>query len=150
MKTSEKGIDFIKGFESLSLKPYLDSVNVPTIGYGATFYQDGSKVTMFDKPLTVKEAEELLAFHLEEFESCVDDNLKEKELTQNQYDALVSFAFNLGCGNLKNSTLIKKVKNNPLDKTIYNEFLKWNKAGGKVLRGLTRRRIGEADMYIGK
>lgn len=69
-------------------------------------------------------------------------------LTQNQFDALVSFTFNLGEGSLKSSTLLKKVNANPSDTTISSEFLKWNKAGGKVIDGLTKRRQAEAKLYF--
>jgi len=71
-------------------------------------------------------------------------------LTQNQFNSLVSFAYNVGVGNFMKSTLLKKVNNNRLDHTIKDEFLKWNKAGGKILNGLTKRRQNEADNYFTK
>ncbi len=151
-KISDKGVDLIKQFEGFSSKPYPDPATkgVPyTIGYGATFYQNGKKVTMVDKPITEKEAIELLKFMLARFEQYVDSYCVDS-LTQNQFDALVSFCYNVGPANLKASTLLKKVNANPNDETIREEFRKWNKGGGKVLKGLTRRREAEANLYFQK
>lgn len=151
-KISDKGVDLIKKFEGFSSKPYPDPATkgVPyTIGYGATFYQNGKKVTMADKPITEKEAIELLKFMLARFEQYVDSYCVDT-LTQNQFDALVSFCYNVGPANLKASTLLKKVNANPNDETIREEFRKWNKGGGKVLKGLTRRREAEANLYFQK
>jgi lysozyme len=148
-KTSNKGIELIKGFEGFSSKPYLCPAKICTIGYGATFYQDGKKVTMADKPITEKQAIELLKYMLTRFEQYVDSYCVDS-LTQNQFDALVSFCYNVGPANLKASTLLKKVNANPNDETIREEFKKWNKGGGKVLKGLTRRRQAEADLYFSK
>jgi lysozyme len=84
---------------------------------------------------------------LTQFEQYVDSFCIDT-ITQNQFDALVSFCYNVGPSNLKSSTLLKKVNLNPNDPTIKNEFLKWNRGGGKVLDGLTRRRQAEADLYF--
>ena len=146
MKINSKGIQLIKTFEGCLLNAYLDSVKIATIGYGATYYQNGSKVKIGDK-ITQEQANELLVFHLAVFADGVDD-LIDSEINENQFAALVSFAFNLGLGNLKKSTLLKKVNANPNDKSIALEFMKWNKAGGKVLSGLTRRRKSESDLYF--
>jgi lysozyme len=147
MKIDQKGLDLIKEFEGLSLKPYLCSAKVPTIGYGSTFYESGAKVQMTDKPITKERAEDLLEIVANRFATRVFTMLK-KPVTQNQFNALVSFAFNVGSGALSSSTLLKKVNANPKDLTIRNEFLKWNKAGGVTLKGLTNRRIKEADLYF--
>lgn len=147
MKIDKKGLDLIKEFEGLSLKPYLCSAKVPTIGYGSTFYESGAKVQMTDKPITKERAEVLLEIVANRFANRVFTMLK-KPVTQNQFNALVSFAFNVGSGALASSTLLKKVNANPKDLTIRNEFLKWNKAGGVTLKGLTNRRIKEADLYF--
>jgi lysozyme len=120
---------------------------VPTIGYGTTIYPNGQKVQLTDKVITSQEAEAYLQNDLRQFEKDVE-MLVQPALTQNQFDALVSFAYNLGIGNLSKSTLLKKVNAMPYDTTIRAEFLKWNKAGGKVLNGLTRRRTAEADLYF--
>lgn len=146
-KTGTKGIELIKSFEGFSSKPYLCPANVPTIGYGSTRYANGQKVTMNDKPISEVEATKLLADTLGQYELAVDAYCIDT-INQNQFDALVSFAYNLGNGNLKSSTLLKKVNINPNDPTIKDEFLKWNKAAGKVLSGLTKRRTAEANLYF--
>jgi lysozyme len=146
-KTSDKGIELIKRFEGLSLKPYLCAANVPTIGYGNTFYKNGKKVTLNDKPITEQKAIEMLKQSLEKFEQYVDSYTTDS-ITQNQFDALVSFCYNLGPANLKSSTLLKKVNANPNDQTIKDEFLKWTKAGGRKLAGLVKRREAEAALYF--
>lgn len=147
MKLGSKGLELIKSFEGFYSKPYLDPIGIPTIGYGATYYPNKKKVTMKDKPLTEKEASDLLKEMMITYENDVK-RLVKRELNQNQFDALVSFTYNLGGTNLGKSTLLKKVNANPCDKTIKDEFLKWNKAGGKVLNGLTRRRNAEAELYF--
>jgi lysozyme len=146
-KISQKGIDLIKKFEGLKLKPYLCSAGVPTIGYGNTFYETGKKVTLNDPAITEKRAEELLAHLLVSFEKYVDSFCRD-DISQSQFDALVSFAYNLGPNSLKASTLLKKVNANPSDPTIKAEFLKWTKAGGRVLKGLVLRREAEAALYF--
>jgi len=148
MKISQAGIDLIKGFEGLKLNAYLCSAGVPTIGYGSTFYPDKKPVKMGDKLKNKQEAEELLKATLLNFESGVSGLLFNVELKQNQFDALVSFAFNLGVGALAKSTLFKKVKANPNDKTIALEFAKWVNAGGQKLPGLIKRRKIESDFYF--
>ena len=146
-KISKKGLDLIKKFEGLKLKPYLCSAGVPTIGYGNTFYETGKKVTLNDPQITEKRAEELLAHLLVSFEKYVDSYCRD-DISQSQFDALVSFAYNLGPNSLKSSTLLKKVNANPSDPTIKAEFLKWTKAGGRVLKGLVLRREAEAALYF--
>ena len=143
MKISQKGLDLIKSFEGLELKAYKDSVGVLTIGWGST----GSHV----KPgmvITKEQAETLLKQDVSRFEKGVNDLVK-VPLTQNQFDSLVSFSFNLGLGNLKSSTLLKKLNASDYSGAA-NEFLRWNKAAGEVLNGLTRRRQAEKDMFEGK
>ena len=146
-KISKKGLDLIKKFEGLKLKPYLCSAGVPTIGYGNTLYEDGRKVSMKDSVITESRATELLSYSLRNLEQQVDSFCRD-DINQNQFDALVSFAFNLGPYNLKSSTLLKKVNKNPKDPTIRDEFMRWTKAGGKVLKGLVERRKAEADLYF--
>ena len=147
MKTSKRGLEVIKKHEGFRSKPYLCPAGVPTIGYGNTFYPDGVKVAMQDKPLSKDMADLLLALVVKDFEVGVNKYVQ-SNINQNQFDALVSFAYNLGLGALKKSTLLKKVNANPCDATIVNEFMKWNKAGGKVLNGLTKRRHDEATLYF--
>jgi lysozyme len=148
-KTGNAGIDLIKRFEGFRSAPYKCPAGVPTIGYGATFYPNGKKVTMSDKPITEAEATELLQSILVRFEQYVDSYCIDT-ITQNQFDALVSFCYNLGPANLKASTLLKKVNANPKDETIRAEFMKWTKAGGRTLKGLVTRRTAEADLYFKK
>jgi len=145
MKPSQQCYDLIKSFEGLSLKAYLDPIGIPTIGYGSIRHPNGDRVRMGDK-ITLQQAGEYLAHEVKEFADMV--SMLAPNINQSQFDALVSFAFNLGSGNLRASTLLKKVRNNPADPTIRQEFLKWNRAGGQVLRGLTRRRKAEADLYF--
>ncbi|MGL5904757.1 MAG: lysozyme [Cetobacterium sp.] len=142
MKISQKGIDLIKSFEGLELKAYQCSAKVWTIGFGST------KGVVPGMQITEKEAEEMLKKDLIYFERWVE-KLIEVELTQNQFDALVSFTYNLGEGALKNSTLRKFLNDKRYD-LVPAQFLRWNKAGGKVLNGLTRRREAEAKMFRGE
>jgi lysozyme len=145
--TSEKGIALIKKFEGFLPCPYLCFAGVPTIGYGNTFYEDGRKVTLSDKCISEKKADRLLRVVVQKFENGVNDLLT-TEVGPEQFSALVSFSYNVGLGALRRSTLLKKVNANPCDPTIGAEFLKWNKAGGKVLKGLTRRRTEEVELYF--
>lgn len=148
METSQKGIDLIKSFEGWYASPYLDPIGIPTIGYGFTYYPDTKKrVTMNDTPLGPQQGEDMLREVLKGYEQDVL-RLVKKPLTQNQFDALVSFTFNLGATNLSKSTLLKKINKNPNNPTIANEFAKWRLAGGRVFAGLERRRKAESDLYF--
>ena len=147
MKLDENGYKLIMEFEGLSLVPYLCAAKVPTIAYGSTFYPSGKKVTLQDPPINLATAKWMLKETANIFATQVNLLVKTK-LTQNQFNALVSFAFNLGSQALGKSTLLKKVNVNPNDPTIRNEFLKWNKSGGKELLGLTKRRTKEANLYF--
>jgi lysozyme len=147
MRLDSKGYDLIKSFEGLSLKPYKCSAGVPTIGYGSTYYENGIKVQMSDAPITGARAEILLKNVADRFAQKVA-NLIKKPITQNQFNALVSFAFNVGSGALASSTLLKLVNENPNNAMISKEFLKWNKANGKTIQGLTNRRIKESALYF--
>ena len=149
MKLNDKGYNLIKEFEGLKLKPYLCSAGVPTIGYGNTYYLDNTKVKLTDAPISKQMAEILLQRTADVYASKVA-NLIKKPVTQNQFNALVSFAFNLGVRALQNSTLLRLVNINPNDANIAKEFLKWNKAGGRVVQGLTNRRIKESALYFTK
>ena len=142
MKISNKGIELIKRHEGLRLKAYKCPAGVWTIGYGHT-----GKDTYEGLEITPGSANELLTLDLERFEKAVN-RLVESAINQQQFDALVSFAFNLGEGALKNSTLLKRINANPIDATISGEFSKWVNAGGKPLPGLVRRRKEEADLYF--
>lgn len=147
MKTSAKGLALIKKYEGFYSKPYLDPVGIPTIGYGVIKYPNGKRVTMKDPAMTEKQASDMLAQLLEQTYEKDVNRLVKVALNQNQFDALVSFTYNLGGTNLGKSTLLRKVNVNPCDPTIKAEFPRWNKAGGRVLAGLTRRRNEEAELY---
>lgn len=139
MQTSEAGISLIKRFEGCRLKAYSDIVGVYTIGYGHT---GGVKLGTI---ITEEEAEALLKRDLKRFELSIA-RLITRRLTQNQFDALVSFCFNLGAGALQRSTLRQKI-NRMEDSEVPAEFMKWSKAGGRVVPGLLRRRKAEAEFY---
>jgi len=146
MIPSQNCINMIKMFEGFRAKPYKCPAGVPTIGYGSTFYSNGKKVTLKDKPITEQDATNLLTTVVTNFSSGVSKLLK-IQVTQNQFDALVDFAYNVGIGNLKSSTLLKKVNAKNFSGAAL-EFIKWNKADGKVLPGLTKRRTAEKDLFI--
>jgi len=140
MKITHRAIELIKRYEGLRLDAYLDAVNVPTIGYGHTH-----GVVMGTK-ISAPEAEEFLRGDLEQFETGVA-KLLTVTIRQSQFDALVSFAFNLGLGNFKDSTL-RKHTNDGKPMQAAQEFPKWINAGGKPLLGLLRRRLSEALLYL--
>ena len=142
MKTSNKGIDLIKKYEGLRLKAYKCPAGVWTIGYGHT----GADVAE-GLEITEERADELLLSDIAQFENHVNSVVK-STIKQNQFDALVSFAFNLGGLSIKNSTLLKRVNANPIDPAISDEFAKWVNAGGKRLAGLVKRRAEEAELYF--
>jgi lysozyme len=147
MILDNKGFLFITKHEGLSLKPYLCPAKIPTIGYGNTYYSDGKRVTLLDKDITKQQAFDMFKEIANRFGKRVDE-LVTSNINQNQFNALVSFAYNVGTGNFSSSTLLKKINKNPNDLTLKAEFLRWNKAGGKVINGLTNRRNEEADLYF--
>lgn len=148
MKTSDKGLSLIKTFEGFSAKPYLCPAGVPTIGYGATYYPDGRRVTMQDRPVTEADATAMLRAMLASYEAGIARYVQ-VPLTQGQYDALVSFAYNLGLAALKSSTLLRLLNARNYAGAAA-QFGRWNRAGGKVLPGLTRRREAERQMFVGR
>lgn len=148
MKTSINGINLIIKYEGFKSKPYLCPAGIATIGYGSTKYEDGTKVTLEDPEITPEQGIELLKRTLDIYEGCVKIYTREVDINQNQFDALVSFVYNIGCFNFGQSTLVKKLKNDPNDKTISAQFARWNKGGGKVLKGLVKRRAEEAKLYF--
>jgi len=142
MKISQEGLALIKKFEGCELKAYHCAAGVPTIGYGSTH-----GVTM-DMEITQEEADELLMDDVSKFEEAVTKAVK-VPLEQNQYDALVSWTFNLGPSNLSSSTMLR-VLNEGNYEEVPAQIKRWNKAGGKVLQGLIRRREAEALLFEGK
>ena len=147
MKTGTNGIELIKKYEGFRSDPYRCPADVPTIGYGATYYPNGSKVSLSDPPISKEYAEELLKEMLKTYEAGVERYVQ-TNINGNQFDAMVSFSYNLGLGALQKSTLLKKVNIDPCDPQISNEFKKWVRAGGVVLKGLQRRRKEEAELYF--
>ncbi|HBC9222184.1 TPA: lysozyme [Enterobacter cloacae] len=145
MQTSEKGIALIKEFEGCKLTAYQDSVGVWTIGYGWTQPVDGKPIRA---GMTIKQetAERLLKTGLVRYESDVS-RLVKVGMTQGQFDALVSFTYNLGARSLSTSTILRKLNTGDYAGAA-DEFLRWNKAGGKVLNGLTRRREAERALFL--
>ena len=143
---TQKAINLIKESEGCRLKAYKCSAGVDTIGYGNTFYENGTKVKIGDV-ITQQRAEELLLFILEGFLSGINKVVKVK-LNDNQIGAIVCFVYNIGIGNFTKSTLLKKLNQNPNDPTIKDEFMKWNKVNKVVLKGLEVRRSKEALLYF--
>ena len=142
MKISSTGVDLIKHFESCKLTAYQDSVGIWTIGWGHTGSVKKGDIW------TQGEADNILLNDLDKFEGYVNQYVK-VPLTQNQFDALVSWTFNLGPGNLKSSTMLTKLNEKKYDE-VPSQMKRWNKAGGKVLHGLERRRNAEAAMFSGE
>lgn len=146
MVISNKLKELVKHFEGCKLKAYKCPAGIWTIGYGNTQYENGKAVKEGDV-ITLERAEQLLEIILIKFIQQVGELVK-SNINQNQKDALTDFAYNCGVGNLKTSTLLKKVNADPKDKTIRAEFEKWTRANGKVLNGLVKRRNAEANLYF--
>lgn len=154
MKTSKAGLDLIKEFESFRSAPYLCSSGVPTIGYGTTVYPNGIKVKLSDQKITQQLAESFLQHYVNAIEKDVL-NLVKVPLKQNQFDALVSFAYNVGSDidedtkaeGLGDSTLLKLLNAGDIAGAS-KQFERWNKAGGKVSNGLIRRRKAEKALFL--
>tara|TARA_R100000544_G_scaffold35539_1_gene22951 strand:- start:2061 stop:2504 length:444 start_codon:yes stop_codon:yes gene_type:complete len=142
MNTSTEGIELIKHYEGCELKAYRCPADVLTIGYGIT------KGVTEDMEITQQQADEMLEAELIEYEHYLD-NMVDVPLDQNQYDALVAWIYNLGPTNLKESTLLK-VLNNSDYKNVPEQIKRWNKANGKVLNGLVKRRESEALLFESK
>lgn len=146
MKISPRGLDLIKDFEGFSITSYLDVVNIPTIGFGNTFYEDGRKVKLGDQISKTDALKLLEVVANRDFADKIFPSIKVK-VTQSQFDAMVSLAYNIGAGAFLKSTLLKKV--NAGDFTgAGEEFLRWNKANGKEVLGLTRRREREKQLFL--
>lgn len=155
MELGDKGTKLIKHFEKCKLAAYQDAKGVWTIGWGNTIYENKTAVKKGDT-ITQADADKLFTTITKGFAADVTKLTKGVVLKQQQFDALVSFAYNVGSDlnnngiaeGLGDSTLLKVLKQNPKDPVIAGEFLKWNVSGGKVLDGLTRRRKAEAYLYF--
>lgn len=146
MNIGKKGLALIKEFEGCKLTSYKCPAGVWTIGIGSTRYSDGSSVKQGQTLASIEAAMLLLSKTLAPYEHAV--NAIKVELTQNEFDALVSLTYNIGAGNLASSTLVKMLKAGDNKADIAKQFLRWNKAGGKELAGLTRRRNAEAELFL--
>ena len=142
MTTGMLGMQLIRNFEGFVDHVYKDAVGYPTIGIGHLIKAG----EVFPEKITEVEANEILAKDLKEAEDAVNTMVK-VTLRQNQFDALVSFVFNLGAGNFAGSTLLKMVNASDFNNAA-GQFIRWNRAGGKVLAGLTRRREAEAALFL--
>lgn len=146
MIVSKNGLDLIKQFESFKSKPYLCPSQVPTIGYGSTYYPDGKKVTLEDKEITEEKACEILEYTAnKDFVNNIN-KVVTIPLNQNQFDALVSFTYNIGNANFNSSTLLRWL-NQGNYKEASMQLLRWDKSKGVVLNGLTKRRKAEKALF---
>lgn len=145
MKASEKCLDLIRRFEGFRSKPYRCPAGVPTIGYGSTRYADGTPVKLTDASITQAQADDIMRATLGEYENAVNRYVT-VPLNQNEFDALVDFAYNAGAKNLLNSTLLRKL--NAGDRAgAAKEFDRWVYANGQVLPGLVKRRMAERNLF---
>jgi lysozyme len=146
-KMSEKGKIFLAGLEGVSLKIYLDSVNVRTISVGVTKTEiPNINEWPWDKQITMREAMDLFEKALGRYEKAVLDTLK-VSIPQHKFDALVSICYNIGVGGLKGSTFMKRINAGASDDQVGAAMMMWTKAGGKVLKGLVNRRTKEVNLY---
>ena len=145
MKISPRGLELIKDFEGFSSNSYLDVVNIPTIGWGNTFYEDGTKVKLGDQISKTDALKLLEVVANRDFADKIFPSIKVK-VTQSQFDAMVSLAYNIGAGAFLKSTLLKKVNAGDFA-GAGEEFLRWNKANGKEVLGLTKRREREKQLF---
>ena len=143
MTASDKFYDYLVELEGLRLNAYLDSAGIPTIGIGTIRYPDGKAVKMGDT-CTREQAIEYARHDTEDFEARL--NKLVTGLTQNQYDALLLLMYNIGAGALSTSTVLKRIKSGEGD--IREAWLRWNRAGGKVVQGLTNRREKELKIFF--
>jgi len=146
MKPSKNCINIIKEFEGFSDRPYLCPAKKWTIGYGATFYPNGVIVKGTDPQITRDKAIEMLTAMVGKFAEQVSKLIK-VEISQNKFDALVSLAYNIGIGNFRNSTLLRKLNLKENNAVLCGEINKWNRANGHIMAGLTRRRKAEAELF---
>ena len=146
MHINERGIEIVKSFEGLALRPYVCAGGVNSVGYGATHSSTGGPIDLDMEPITEAEAEALLLRDLESSEGWVSRLIK-TALTENQFSALTSFTFNVGCSALMRSTLRMKLNRSEYQSAA-DEFPKWRIAGGRILAGLVRRRAAEKALFL--
>lgn len=142
MTISRNGLDLIKGFEGLRLTAYKCPAGVWTVGYGHT------SCVLPNMEIDEDEAEAMLLGDIQPIEELL--NILGINFRQEQFDSLVSWVFNLGAGNFRNSTLLAKITSDAKDEDITDQMVRWVNAGGKPLVGLKKRRIAEANMFLGR
>lgn len=152
MKISENGLKLIQEFESFVNAPYLDSARVWTIGYGSTYYPNGKPVTGRDKPITREYAETIQRNVIsKDFEPVINELLKKEIasgfINQNMFDAIISLTYNIGVNGFKRSSVLRLLKQGDKQNAA-DAFLLWNKADGKVLKGLVNRRKKERELFL--
>jgi lysozyme len=145
MQVSDNCLSIIRTFEGFRSKPYLCPAGVPTIGYGSTRYADGTPVKLTDSEISREQADEIMRTTLKEYEAAVNRYVT-VGINQNQFDALVDFAYNAGAQSLRKSTLLKNLNKGNFTKAAA-EFDKWVFGGGKKLAGLVRRRAAERALF---
>ena len=148
MQLSTNGFNLLAELEGVVLNPYKDSVGIPTIGIGSTYYEDGTKVTMKDKAITKERAIQLAKNVVKSFEARVNKSIV-VPMTQNQFDAMVLLCYNIGESGFARSSVVRNFNAGNLQKAA-DSFLLWNKAGGKVSKGLTNRRQKERNLFLTK
>ena len=143
---NEAGMELIKHYEGWRESPYLCSAARPTIGYGSTWDRHGNAVTLDHPDITEKQGEYLLQREVRHSEEAIK-RLITAELTQNMFSSLCSFIYNVGSGNFQKSTLRMKLNRGQYESAA-DEFPKWRKAGGRVIKGLVRRRKQERELFL--
>lgn len=141
------GVNLVMSFEGCKLTPYLDSAGIATIGIGTILYPNGTKVSLNDPEITQDEAIQYLQYQMDQKASAVE-TMVSVTLNDNEFAALTSFAYNLGVGALHGSTLLKMLNAGQDRTAVGDQFLLWNKAGGKEIPGLTRRRQAERALFL--
>ena len=148
MKLSANGFKLLGELEGIVLRPYKDSVGIPTIGIGSTYYEDGTKVKMSDKAITKERAIQLAENVVKSFEAQVNKSIV-LTMTQNQFDAMVLLCYNIGKSGFARSSVVRNFNAGNLQKAA-DSFLLWNKAGGLVSKGLNNRRNIERNLFLSK
>ena len=146
MKTNKAGIEIIKHFEGYSSTVYADPIGIPTIGYGSIWDVNGKRLTMDHPPISEEVGEQLLKRELKNVERAIR-HLIRVPLTENQFSAISSLAYNIGTSRLSSSTLRAKINREDYQGAA-DEFPKWRRAGGVILKGLVRRRAAERELFL--
>jgi len=149
LKIGKHGLDIIKKYEGFRAAPYLDVRGIPTIGYGTTHYENGVAVTLKDKPINYIRAGEIMQHEVDKIYGHAVNIYVQTQITQNEFDALVSFTYNEGPQALHTSHLLRYVNSNRM-RDAANEFYKWTRAGARHYKGLKKRRNEERLLFLGE